>query len=220
MSTPQPAEHRVGRRMSSAARRHLILDAAITEFARGGYWGTSTETIGQAAGVSQPYVMRIFGTKATLFRLAFDRALETVTGTPAPENEGSDAGDGTGETSAAPSAAAEPAAAPGLPETYDRLVSNHDAMMVLLHGFAHGATEAELGGQARAGLGALYSMTLEASGGDAEQASVALSRGLLTHVLLAMDSVGHFDEEPLRAMTLSALEPPMDGDTPAQNIAS
>jgi AcrR family transcriptional regulator len=40
-----------------------VLNAAIVEFARAGYAGTSTEAIATRAGISQPYLFRLFGTK-------------------------------------------------------------------------------------------------------------------------------------------------------------
>ena len=49
--------------MSAEERRELVLTAATRAFARGGFAGTSTDTIAREAGVSQPYVVRIFGTK-------------------------------------------------------------------------------------------------------------------------------------------------------------
>ena len=54
-------------RQSAEARRASILRAAIVEFARSGYAGTSTEAIAARAGISQPYVFRLFGTKKELF---------------------------------------------------------------------------------------------------------------------------------------------------------
>src|SRR6202042_3059340 len=54
-------------RQSAGARRSSILIAAIAEFARSGYAGTSTETIATRAGISQPYLFRLFGTKKDLF---------------------------------------------------------------------------------------------------------------------------------------------------------
>jgi AcrR family transcriptional regulator len=58
-------------RKSAEVRREEIIDAARIEFAIGGLHGTSTEDIARRAGVSQPYVFRLFGTKKDLF-------LETV----------------------------------------------------------------------------------------------------------------------------------------------
>ena len=54
-------------RQSAGARRSSVLTAAIAEFARSGYAGTSTEAIATRAGISQPYLFRLFGTKKDLF---------------------------------------------------------------------------------------------------------------------------------------------------------
>jgi len=65
-------------RMSAEARRELVLEAATRAFARGGYAGTSTDAVGKEAGVSQPYVVRIFGTKQQLFLEVLGRTCETI----------------------------------------------------------------------------------------------------------------------------------------------
>ena len=53
--------------MSAAERRESVLDAAFVEFAEHGFDGASTEAIAAKAGISQPYVFRLFGTKKELF---------------------------------------------------------------------------------------------------------------------------------------------------------
>jgi AcrR family transcriptional regulator len=55
-------------RKSKEARREEILDASLQEFAERGFHGASTEVIARRAGISQPYVFRLFGTKKELFR--------------------------------------------------------------------------------------------------------------------------------------------------------
>jgi len=54
-------------RKSKEERREEILDAAQAVFAERGYHGASTEEIARRAGISQPYVFRLFGTKKDLF---------------------------------------------------------------------------------------------------------------------------------------------------------
>ena len=54
-------------RKSAEERREEILDVAIEHFAIGGLHGTSTEAIAHEAGISQPYLFRLFGTKKELF---------------------------------------------------------------------------------------------------------------------------------------------------------
>jgi len=54
-------------RLSAEERRGDVLDAALVEFAERGFEGTSTEDIARRAGISQPYLFRLFGTKRELF---------------------------------------------------------------------------------------------------------------------------------------------------------
>src|SRR5438094_9166781 len=60
-------------RLSAAERRDAILDAAQIEFAERGWAGTSTEDIAREAGISQPYLFRLFGTKKELFKATVAR---------------------------------------------------------------------------------------------------------------------------------------------------
>src|SRR2546423_6582539 len=62
-------------RQSAAERRDDVLDAALTEFAERGLHGASTEEIARRAGISQPYVFRLFGTKKELFKATVARCL-------------------------------------------------------------------------------------------------------------------------------------------------
>ena len=62
-------------RLSAAERREDILEAAMAVFARDGYEGASTEEIAKAAGISQPYLFRLFGTKKDLFKATAARCL-------------------------------------------------------------------------------------------------------------------------------------------------
>ncbi|MCL9796216.1 TetR/AcrR family transcriptional regulator [Frankia sp. AgKG'84/4] len=80
--------------MSAEQRRASVLAAAVEEFAHGGLTGTSTESIAARAGISQPYLFRLFPTKKALFiavveqvfrRTAthFERAAGELTGSEA-----------------------------------------------------------------------------------------------------------------------------------------
>jgi AcrR family transcriptional regulator len=55
------------RRRSAEERREEIIEVALRHFAVGGYHGTSTEAIAREAGISQPYLFRLFRTKRELF---------------------------------------------------------------------------------------------------------------------------------------------------------
>src|SRR6201986_4672953 len=70
-------------RMSGPERRAQVLRVAAGEFADHGLHGASTEAIARAAGITQAYVFRMFGTKKALFAelvgAAFDRFSDGMT---------------------------------------------------------------------------------------------------------------------------------------------
>src|ERR1039458_9203640 len=53
--------------MSAEERRDEVLRAAAVAFAHGGYEGTTTQDVAKRAGISQPYIFRLFGSKKELF---------------------------------------------------------------------------------------------------------------------------------------------------------
>ena len=86
-------------RMSAEERRESVVRAAMIEFARGGFRGTSTEAIARRVGVSQPYLFRLFPSKQAIFIEAcrrcvqdtwelFDRASKGMTGEEARQAMG------------------------------------------------------------------------------------------------------------------------------------
>src|SRR5437764_9774571 len=86
-------------RKSAEERREAVLEAALEEFAARGLEGASTEAIAAKAGISQPYVFRLFGTKKELFKAVvarcfretletFQRAAEGVRGEEAMQAMG------------------------------------------------------------------------------------------------------------------------------------
>src|SRR3954463_10842964 len=119
----------VNARMSAEDRRELVLEAATRAFARGGYAGTSTDAVAREAGVSQPYVVRIFGTKLELFLAVFGRATDRIRDAFADvlDQGPFDADD---ETDWARMGAA-----------YADLVADRDLLLVMMHGFPAGAKE-------------------------------------------------------------------------------
>ena len=68
-------------RKSAEVRREEILEAAMEEFAHGGLHGTSTEKIAQRAGISQPYLYRLYPNKEALFAAVVDHVSVVMTET-------------------------------------------------------------------------------------------------------------------------------------------
>ena len=65
-------------RKSAEERREEILAVAVRHFAIGGLHGTSTDAIAREAGISQPYLFRLFRTKKELFLACDERACGKV----------------------------------------------------------------------------------------------------------------------------------------------
>lgn len=65
-------------RLTSEDRREQILAAASIVFGERGYSGGTTDAIAQHAGISQAYVVRMFGSKENLFRAVANRAADRV----------------------------------------------------------------------------------------------------------------------------------------------
>ena len=59
-------------RVSKEARRAEVVDAALVEFGRYGYAGTSTSMIASRAGIRQPYIYALFENKRALFLACHD----------------------------------------------------------------------------------------------------------------------------------------------------
>lgn len=68
-------------RKTAGERRADVVGAAVEHFAEAGYAAASTEAMASDAGISQPYLFRLFGTKRDLFLACHEhchgRILET-----------------------------------------------------------------------------------------------------------------------------------------------
>jgi AcrR family transcriptional regulator len=73
-----PTRTRTTHRLPADERRAEVIAAAVQAFAVGGYAGTSTEEVARLAGVSQPYLFRLFGSKQALFMATVGRGFELV----------------------------------------------------------------------------------------------------------------------------------------------
>src|SRR6516225_11157133 len=95
-------------RMSAEERREMVLEAAVAEFALHGLAGTSTEDVARSAGISQPYLFRLFPTKKALFLALVERCYVRI-----EDAFITAAGDKTGD-----------AALEALRDAYERLLEN------------------------------------------------------------------------------------------------
>jgi AcrR family transcriptional regulator len=157
-------------RMTADERREAILEAAREQFASTGFHGTSTETIAERAGISQPYLFRLFGTKKELFiasvRRCFRETLETFM--RAAEGE-------RGE-----------AALKAMGESYTALLSDRSRLMAQMQAYAS-CDDPEIRAVVREGYGDLLSWTERVSGLPPADVSRFFAKGMLLNVVASMD---------------------------------
>ncbi len=63
-------------RMSAEERRESVIRAATSEFARGGYYGTSTDAIAKRVESLPAVPLRLFPSKKAIFLAAAERCLQ------------------------------------------------------------------------------------------------------------------------------------------------
>jgi AcrR family transcriptional regulator len=177
--------------MSADERRELILQAATRAFAQGGYHGTSTDAVAKEAGVSQPYVVRMFGTKLELFLAVFARAADRIN---AAFEGVLDAGpfDPTSEDDKDRMGIA-----------YTKLLQDNDFLQVMMHGFSAGGID-EIAAAARSCMGEVFT-TIQRTGWSDDEVRDFIAHGMLLNVMMSMRALEHLEPaHPLATLTTCA----------------
>jgi AcrR family transcriptional regulator len=177
--------------MSADQRREAILAAATKAFAKGGYHGTSTDAVAREAGVSQPYVVRMFGTKLELFLEVFERAVRQIRDAFAAVVE-------DGEFDPTSEADKERM---GL--AYTELLHDQDFLQVMMHGFSAGGID-EIAATARRCMGEVFA-TIRDTGWTDEEVRDFIAYGMLLNVMISMRALEHLaPDDPLAPLTACA----------------
>ncbi len=174
-------------RQTAEERREAVLAAALVAFAQGGLHGTSTEDIARAAGISQPYLFRLFGTKKKLFVATVERCMADTL-----ELFRAAAGDLRGEEALEAMGAAYAA----------MVTEDRTRLLAQLQAYA-ACDDPEVREAMRAGFGSLHLFVETVSGLDPEAVSRWFGAGMLLNVLAAMDLWG--SREPWAARLLEGL---------------
>ncbi len=157
-------------RLSAGERRAAIIDAAVQEFGAHGLDGATTDAIARRAGISQPYVIRLFGTKRALFEAAIERVFGVV------EAAFADAAAGAGE--------GDPLRAMGA--AYGRLLGDRALLMMHLQTFA-ASGDPVIQGIVRERMAALHARVGELSGAGPDRLREFLAMGMLLNVVAALE---------------------------------
>jgi AcrR family transcriptional regulator len=157
-------------RMPAAERRELVLDAAVTEFAVHGLAGTSTEDVARRAGISQPYLFRLFPTKKALFielvNRCFRRLQDAFTAA---------AGDRTGDE-----------ALTAMADAYERLLEDRTLLLLQMQAYA-ACDDPEIRTATRAGFKKLWELVERLTGLPFQTVVDFFAVGMLMNVAAAMD---------------------------------
>jgi AcrR family transcriptional regulator len=159
-------------RKSKDERREEILDAALAVFADKGLHGASTEEIARRAGISQPYVFRLFGTKKDLYVAGVSRCFRQTLELMQRAAEGK-RGD-------------EALEAIGV--AYGELLqSDRTYLRAQMQAYA-ACEDPEICAAVRNGFGDLVTYVERVSGAEPEQISEFFAHGMLLNVLASMQA--------------------------------
>src|SRR5690349_18671477 len=159
-------------RKSAEERREEILAIAVRQFGEGGYRGTSTEAIAVEAGISQPYLFRLFRTKRELFLACSDRACAHVrevfrrVAADAPEGEKLEL----------------------MGHAYmDELLPERHEILTLMQAYVAGASEPAIQAHVRAAYLDLVREVAALAGVEPPETFVFFAKGMLLNTIAALD---------------------------------
>jgi AcrR family transcriptional regulator len=179
----KPARH------TAEERRVEIAAAAAIEFARRGLDGATTDRIAERAGVSQPYVVRLFGTKKALFLAVANRAFERI----AAAFQAAAVGETVDER------------LEGMALAYIQLLQDRDELALQLQLYA-AAYDPEIRACVATRFAQLHELCGELSGADPERLRSFIAQGMLCNVAAALDIPQIAYDENWARERLSALD--------------
>jgi AcrR family transcriptional regulator len=157
-------------RKSAEERREDVLRAALDVFAEHGLSGASTDEIARRAGISQPYLFRLFRTKKELFIASVERCFAETLETFERAAEGK-----TGEE-----------ALEAMGTAYGELIrSNPNRLRAQMQTYA-ACEDPDVCDVARRGFGSLVEFVEQASGVSTERVADFFARGMLINVIASM----------------------------------
>jgi AcrR family transcriptional regulator len=156
--------------MTADERRESVLEAALIEFAATGLDGTSTEDVAHRAGISQPYLFRLFPTKKALFLALVDRCFQRVA-----EAFTAAAADRVGEE-----------ALEAMGDAYEQLLDDRTLLLLQMHAYA-ACGDPDIRTATRAGFRTLWLLVERLTGMSFERVTEFFAMGMLMNVAAAMD---------------------------------
>ncbi len=179
-------------RQTADARRVAVLDAATHEFGLRGLHGGSTETIARAAGISQPYLFRLFGSKKDLYLAASQRCIDELYAVFSKAAEGHSGVE----------------ALQAMGGAYTEIMQDHDRLMLMLKSWTS-CDDPDIARMTRSAWRNLVDLAEQASGEPATVVSRFFADGMLITIFMSLNLVE--DPEPWATRLLTACQDDMTG---------
>jgi AcrR family transcriptional regulator len=161
-------------RKTADERREEILVVALEEFGEHGLDGTSTDTIARKAGISQPYLFRLFGTKKELYLESVRRCLRQTLELFQDAAAGTSGGD----------------ALDAIGQAYRGLLADRTRLRGQMQAYAD-CDDDEVREVVREGYGRLVEYVERVSGADPRTIRDFFAYGMLLNVFASMDLLDH-----------------------------
>lgn len=158
-------------RLTAQERREDVLAAAIAEFSVTGYHGTPTEAIAKRAGISQPYLFRLYGTKKELFLACVERCFDLTHQTFSRAVEGLPDGEDR---------------LPAMGEAYIEMLANRELLLFQLQTYAASADD-DVRALARRRYEQLRDDIATLARVEGGEAVPFLAQGMLLNIAAALD---------------------------------
>jgi AcrR family transcriptional regulator len=161
-------------RKSAEVRREEILVVALEEFGEHGLDGTSTDTIARKAGISQPYLFRLYGTKKELYLETVRRCLSQTLELFRAAAEGKHGQE----------------ALSAIGQAYRGLLADKTRLRGQMQAYAD-CDDRDVREVVREGYGRLVEYVEEVSGAEPERIRDFFAFGMLLNVFASMDLLDH-----------------------------
>jgi AcrR family transcriptional regulator len=179
-------------RQTADARRAAVLAAATHEFGTRGLHGASTEDIARAAGISQPYLFRLFGSKKDLYLAACQRSIDELQAVFERAADGK-----SGE-----------AVLQAMGQAYTEIMQDRDRLMLMLKSWTS-CDDPDIARVTRSAWRNIVDLAERASGEPAEIVSRFFADGMLITIFMSLNLVE--EPEPWSARLLKACQDDMTG---------
>ncbi|NYI66885.1 TetR/AcrR family transcriptional regulator [Spelaeicoccus albus] len=159
-----------GSTLSTAeSRRPVVIAAALTKFADGGFHGTTIADVAREAKISPAYVFKLFPGKASLFAAALEACYEEIVQTLGQSAEIADQ---------SPAAILD-----AMGGAYAELIGDRRLLMMQVHAQSV-ADVPEIGQVLRSGIAHVTTFAQERSGGNDDEVQQFMAYGQLCHLIV------------------------------------